>query len=98
MTGLPWGWNSHGDPHTHGNGNQIFPVGSPYDIPMWESPYGAPYGDPYDRSGGSKIKVVCQKFYRRGMQDLMAISVATLVGHLQFPHIQIGCYNNSEKK
>ena len=31
------------------------------------------------------------------MQNLMAISVATLVGHLQFPHIQISCYNNSEK-
>ena len=31
------------------------------------------------------------------MQDLMAVSVATLVGHLQFPHIQISCYNNSEK-
>ena len=57
-----------------------------------------PCGNPYDRPGGSKIKVVCQKFYRGGMQDLMAISVATLLGHLQFPHIQIGCYNNSEKK
>ena len=28
----------------------------------WESPYGFPYEDPYDRPGGSKIKVVCQKF------------------------------------
>ena len=51
---------------------------------------------PYDRPGRSKIKVVCQKFYRACMHDFMVISVATLVGHLQFPHIQIGCYNNSE--
>ena len=24
--------NSHGDPHTHGNGNQIFPCGDPHGI------------------------------------------------------------------
>ena len=39
--------NSHGDPHTHGNGNQIFPVG----IPMWEFPYGSQYGYPRGAMG-----------------------------------------------
>ena len=80
--GSPYPWE------WDGNGSQIFPVGSPY---------GSPCGNPYDRRGGSKVKVVCQKFYRGCMQDLMAISAATLVGHLRFPHIQIGVITIQKK-